>query len=133
MICGSAEWSACDFRRGNGFPRAGKAPAAFTLLELLLVMAVIAIMAALLFPALTKARGRAQAISCLNNARQLAVGWALYSDDHEGRLPYNLGGAGVRRIASIRTNLNWVNNVLTWGLESDNTNPATLTEASLGS
>lgn len=133
MLCGSAEGSVRDTRGKCNFPPAGKARAAFTLLELLVVMAVIAIMAALLFPALAKARGRAQAISCLNNTRQLAVGWALYSDDHESRLPYNLGGAGVRRIASVRTNLNWVNNVLTWGLESDNTNTATLTDASLGS
>jgi prepilin-type processing-associated H-X9-DG protein len=113
----------------------GSAPmsrVAFTVLELLVVVAVIAILAALLLPALSKAKGRALAMSCLNNTRQLAVAWTLYADDHESRLPYNLGGAGVRRIATVRTNLNWVNNVLTWGLESDNTNLATLTEASLG-
>jgi len=105
---------------------------AFTLLELLVVVAVIAIIAALLLPALSKAKGKALAISCLNNTRQLAVAWTLYADDHENRLPYNLGGTGVRRIASLRTNLNWVNNVLNWDLDSDNTNIATLTEASLG-
>lgn len=105
---------------------------AFTLLELLVVVAVIAIMAALLFPALSKAKGRALGIACLNNTRQLAVGWALYADEHDNLLPYNLGGAGARRIASVRTNLNWVNNVMTWGLDTDNTNTATVTEASLG-
>jgi prepilin-type N-terminal cleavage/methylation domain-containing protein/prepilin-type processing-associated H-X9-DG protein len=128
-----ADLAARDARRRE----AGSGPAgidrrAFTLLELLVVVAVIAIIAALLLPALSKAKDRALAISCLNNTRQLAVAWALYADDHESRLPYNLGGAGVRRIASVRTNLNWVNNVLTWGTESDNTNTATLTEASLG-
>ncbi len=105
---------------------------AFTLLELLVVVAVIAIIAALLLPALSKANSKALAISCLNNTRQLAVAWTLYADDHGGRLPYNLGGTGLRRVASIRTNLNWVNNVLNWELDSDNTNAATLTEASLG-
>src|SRR6185436_1549650 len=107
-------------------------PPAFTLLELLVVVAVIAIIAALLLPAMAKAKGRALAISCLSNTRQLVVAWTLYADDHENRLPYNLGGTGVRRIASLRTNLNWVNNVLDWSTNADNFNPATLTEASLG-
>lgn len=110
----------------------GETSRAFTLLELLVVVAVIAIMAALLFPALAKARGRALGIACLNNTRQLAVGWALYADDHGDLLPYNLGGTGARRVASVRTNLNWVNNVMTWGVDEDNTNAATVTEASLG-
>lgn len=131
MTCGNVRGSGC----GSG-PRVGMAErrrSAFTLLELLVVVAVIAIMAALLFPALARAKGRALGIACLNNTRQLAVGWALYADDHDGRLPYNLGGAGARKIASVRTNLNWANNILDWSTaNSDNTNTATLTEASLG-
>lgn len=103
-------------------------PAGFTLIELLVVLAVIAILAALLLPALAKARERAEAIACLNNTHQLALAWQLYADDHEGRLAYNLGMSG----ASGRTNANWVNNVMTWDLSSDNTNLATLTGASLG-
>ena len=132
MTCGYPHQVDRELCRNAG--AAGGARTAFTLLELLVVVAVIAIMAALLFPVLSKAKGRAMGIVCLNNTRQLAVGWALYSDDHDSRLPYNLGGGGIRRIASVRTNLNWVNNVLTWSdLDSDNTNTATLTEASLGS
>jgi len=103
-------------------------------MELLLVIAIIAILAALLLPALTTARDRAYGITSLNNTRQLATAWMLYADDHAGRLAYNLGmGANPERGAiSSKTNLNWVNSVLTWGLDSDNTNTATLTEASLG-
>jgi len=104
----------------------------FTLIELLLVIAVIAILASLLLPVLAKAKMRAQGIACLNNTRQLLVAWQLYADDHEDRLPYNLGGSGPNGVSPIQTNLNWVNGVLTWGLDSDNTNTAKLTEASLG-
>ncbi|HZL14364.1 MAG TPA: prepilin-type N-terminal cleavage/methylation domain-containing protein [Verrucomicrobiae bacterium] len=100
----------------------------FTLIELLVVIAIIAILAALILPALSGARMRAEGIFCLNNTRQLALCWRLYAEDHEDVLPYNLGMAG----SSFRTNANWVNNVMTWNMDSDNTNPATITGASLG-
>ena len=105
----------------------------FTLIELLVVIALIAILAALLLPALSKARERAQGIACLNNTRQLALAWMLYADDHNGHLAYNLGGDARRLTLAPRTNLNWVNGILTWELDNDNTNTATLTQAGLGS
>src|SRR5580698_2548094 len=95
----------------------------FTLIELLSVIAIIAILAAILLPALSSARERSRGIYCLNNTRQLTLAWQLYADDHEGLLPYNLGMAG----SSYRTNINWVNDVTTWDLSSDNTNLATIT------
>ena len=104
---------------------------AFTLVELLVVIAVIAILAGLLLPALSKAKSKAQAVFCLNNTRQLAFAWLMYADDNNDRLAYNYGGDAARKIIPPKSPLNWVNNILNWELDSDNTNTATITQASL--
>jgi prepilin-type N-terminal cleavage/methylation domain-containing protein/prepilin-type processing-associated H-X9-DG protein len=100
----------------------------FTLIELLVVIAVIAILAAILLPALAAARERARGLICLSNTRELELAWGLYADDHNGQLADNL----VMTETGSRTNINWVNNVMTWDTNPDNTNQATITQASLG-
>lgn len=56
-------------------------PRAFTLVELLVVIATVAILAALLLPALSKAKERSRSIVCKNNLRQLALGHRMYYHD----------------------------------------------------
>ena len=55
---------------------------AFTLLELLIVVAIIGILTSVLFPALARAKGSGHLAACSNNLRQIGIGASLYTTDH---------------------------------------------------
>ena len=59
----------------------------FTLIELLIVIAIISILAAILFPVFSRARENARRSSCLSNIKQIGLGFAMYSQDYDERMP----------------------------------------------
>jgi prepilin-type N-terminal cleavage/methylation domain-containing protein len=65
----------------------------FTLVELLVVIAVIAVLLAILIPATRAAREQGQRAVCLSNLRQLTSAWIQYADDHDGKLVCGSAGS----------------------------------------
>ncbi|HTE91427.1 MAG TPA: hypothetical protein VK639_20935 [Terriglobales bacterium] len=86
-FCGAVLW-----RRFQEKIRTGSA--AFILVELLVVIAVIAILAGLLLPALARAKEKGKQASCFSNMRQLALAARPYMDDYNGGGRSGLGAVG---------------------------------------
>jgi prepilin-type N-terminal cleavage/methylation domain-containing protein/prepilin-type processing-associated H-X9-DG protein len=73
----------------------------FTLVELLVVVAIVAVLAAVIFPVMNAARERARQTKCFNNMKQLGIAVRLYAEDWDGTFPCN------RFQRSIPSNRNW--------------------------
>jgi prepilin-type N-terminal cleavage/methylation domain-containing protein len=86
--------------------RAG-AGRAFTLVELLVVTAILALLAGLLLPALSRARLKARAAECASDLRQWGISYRQYADDNTDFLPRR--GQGVQPLAQVDRPEDWFN------------------------
>jgi len=109
-----------------------RATGGFTLIELLVVVMIIAILAGLLLTALPTAKAKGQAVFCLQNTRQINTACLVYTDDACDRLPYNLGSGEIKQKVAQDQFVNWNSTIMSWELDTDNTNTALLTSGGIG-
>lgn len=97
----------------------------FTLVELLVVIAVIAILAALLLPALQRARLAAETVSCTGNFRQCGMALQMYLENYDNWLPRNTGSSSDTTInrfwwSGLAVDLGWATFDEHWNYRSSN-------------
>ncbi|MBI2925589.1 MAG: hypothetical protein HYY24_07785 [Verrucomicrobia bacterium] len=112
-------------RKESGGARHDRAGAGgSTVKELIVTMAVITLLAWVHLPALGYHKATGRGFGCLNNLRQLTLGWLMYAEDNQGRLVQNLDGGA----AATGTN-SWVRGWLDYTGNRENTNTLNLVDA----
>jgi prepilin-type N-terminal cleavage/methylation domain-containing protein/prepilin-type processing-associated H-X9-DG protein len=97
------------------------ARAGFTLVELIVVVALVGLLASMLAPTMASTKPNSAAFQCQNNLRQLSFAWRMYADDNNGSLVYNGQGAG-----NSAATASWVGGWMDYSANPDNTNTALL-------
>jgi prepilin-type N-terminal cleavage/methylation domain-containing protein len=97
------------FVKSNSPPKWRKRRHAFSLAELLVTIAIVAVLAALLLPALSNGKTRALQTECANNLRQWGLAYRMYADDYNDFLPRR--GQGVQVLAEITRPEDWFNSL----------------------
>jgi len=92
-----------------------KKKAGFTLIELMIVIAIIAILAAILVPNFLKARAQGQVTACKSNCKNIATSLEMYSSDNGGRYP------GTANFATLLTGGNYMKTIPTCPAAGSNT------------
>ena len=95
-------------KRKNSFSKAQR----FTLIEVLVVIAIIGILASLLLPVLSKARKKSRQAVCLSNAKQNITGYHLFAEDNDGKFPL---APGLGLYANVGNGAAWCNGFHPYG------------------
>jgi prepilin-type N-terminal cleavage/methylation domain-containing protein/prepilin-type processing-associated H-X9-DG protein len=73
----------------------GRRAPGFTLVELLVVIGIIAVLLAILLPAMNRAREQARSVACASNLRQLGMAMVMYTNENKGRFPFHADIGGM--------------------------------------
>ncbi len=85
---------------------------AFTIIELMVVIAIISVLASLLLPVLGQAKRKAQSIACVNKVRQWGMALKMYTDDHQEKYPFD--GTARNPIDNGPNKAAWYNTAATY-------------------